>query len=59
MKSCRICVHPERGLIDKLLAAGVGPRSISRRIGGTSRVSLSRHKECLAEQIATEEKEEA
>ena len=51
-KSCRICQHPEVALVDKLLAAGVGPRSIARRVGSTNRLSLSQHRgRCLADQI--------
>ncbi len=49
MKACRVCRHPERGLIDALLEQGqVAPRSMVRRIGGTTRKSLVSHRDvCL------------
>jgi len=58
-KSCRICQHPEDALVDKLLAAGEGPRSIARRVGSTSRLSLSQHRDrCIANAIEQEEVKE-
>ena len=58
MKPCRICQHPEVAFIDKLLQSGIGARSISRRVGSTSRLSLSQHRDrCLADQIEKEKEE--
>ena len=55
MKVCRICPHPERGFIDKLLEQGLAPRSLVKRIGGTTRKSLARHRDrCLASETRIE-----
>ncbi len=49
-KSCRICEHPERELLGKLLAHGMAPRAIERRVGGTTRRGLVYHRDaCLKE----------
>ncbi len=51
MTACRICEHPERTFIDRLLAQGLAPRAICKRIGRTSRRSLTHHRErCLKEE---------
>ncbi len=49
MKPCRICSHRERAFIDALLEQGdIAPRSMVKRIGGTTRKSLTRHRDvCL------------
>lgn len=48
MKTCAICTHVERGYIDKLLEQGLAPRSLARRIGGTTRNRLAHHRDvCL------------
>ncbi len=48
-KPCRICSHKERRFIDALLAQGnIAPRSMTRRIGNTTRRSLTYHRSvCL------------
>ncbi len=47
-KLCRICANPERELIGALLAQGVAPRGICKRFGGTTRRSLTHHRDvCL------------
>ncbi len=49
-KSCRICEHPEREFLGKLLAHGLAPRAIERRVGGTTRRNLTHHRDtCLKE----------
>ncbi|MDP9458270.1 MAG: hypothetical protein M3Q60_21400 [Actinomycetota bacterium] len=49
-KSCRICEHPERGFLSKLLAHGMAPRAIERRVGKTTRRGLVYHRDsCLKE----------
>ena len=51
MKACRICAHHERGLIDGLLRQGLAPRALCKRIGGTTRRQLARHRDkCLTQQ---------
>ncbi len=46
--TCRICQHAERPFIDALLKQGFAPRSLIKRIGGTTRKSLARHRDrCL------------
>ncbi len=42
-KPCRVCVHPEEGLISKLLRRGLTPRAMVKRIGGTTRRNLTHH----------------
>ena len=53
MKPCSVCSHLERRFIDALLLQGdIAPRSMVRRIGGTTRKSLTYHRDtCLKEQI--------
>ncbi len=51
MTACRICEHPEEKFITKLLRQGLSPRALCKRIGGTSRRSLTHHRErCLKEE---------
>ncbi|MDP9480371.1 MAG: hypothetical protein M3R38_32700 [Actinomycetota bacterium] len=45
MKPCRVCVRPEEAFISKLLRRGPSPRAICRRIGRTSRRSLTHYRE--------------
>ncbi len=49
-KTCRICEHPERALLDKLLEQGqIPPRALAKRIGLTTRKALTRHRdECVS-----------
>jgi hypothetical protein len=48
MRACRICEHPERTFIDRLLDQGLSPRSMAQRFGGTTRKSLAHHRDvCL------------
>jgi hypothetical protein len=50
VKPCRVCAHPEVGFISKLLRQGLSPRALCKRIGGTTRRSLTHHREsCLKE----------
>ncbi len=47
-KPCRVCAHPEEGLISKLLRQGFSPRAMVKRIGGITRKGLAHHREkCL------------
>lgn len=47
-RSCRICSHPERTVINMLLLAPLAPRAINKRFGTTTRRSLIRHRDlCL------------
>ncbi len=47
-KPCRVCVHPEQAFISKLLAQGLTPRAMAKRIGGTTRKGLAHHRDtCL------------
>ena len=39
-KRCPVCEHQESEFITALLRTGIGPRAITRRVGGVSRVSL-------------------
>ncbi len=49
MKVCRVCEHPERGFLDKLLEQGISPRAIVKRVGGVTRKGLAHHRDrCLA-----------
>ncbi len=49
-KPCRVCAHPEEGLISRLLAQGLSPRAICKRIGSTTRRNLTHHRDtCLKE----------
>lgn len=41
-RKCSVCVHPERGLIDKAIVAGESYRDISGRFG-VSRSAIERH----------------
>ncbi len=51
MRACRICPHPERTFIDALLAQGLAPRALAKRIGKTSRRNLTHHRDtCLKEE---------
>ena len=63
MRSCKVCSHVEVCFIDRLLAAGISPRAISRRIGGgADRLNLTKHRDhCLAAKLEEEQrgKEEA
>ncbi len=56
-KTCRICEHPERKLLDKLLEQGqIPPRALVKRIGLATRKGLIRHRDvCLK---ANQEKED-
>jgi len=55
-KSCRICEHPERELLGKLLVHGMAPRAICLRVGGATRRNLTHHRDtCL--KTATERNE--
>jgi hypothetical protein len=50
VRACRICAHPERAFIDKLLYQGVVPRSMAQRFGATTRKGLTHHRDaCLKE----------
>ncbi|MDP9476748.1 MAG: hypothetical protein M3R38_13860 [Actinomycetota bacterium] len=47
-KPCRICAHAEEAFITKLLRQGLSPRALCKRIGGTTRRGLARHRDaCL------------
>ncbi len=47
-KPCRVCAHPEEGLISKLLRRGLTPRAMVKRIGGITRKGLAHHRDtCL------------
>ncbi len=58
-KSCRICEHPERELLGKLLAHGMAPRAIERRVGGTTRRNLTHHRDTCLENATKPERDEA
>ncbi len=50
-KPCQICGHVERRFIDALLTQGLAPRAMCKRIGGTTRRSLTYHRDtCLKEE---------
>ncbi len=42
-RACRVCHHRERGFIEALLAGGVSPRSLCRRVGGITREDVVFH----------------
>jgi hypothetical protein len=47
-KPCPVCLHLERGVIDRALGIGQAPRSIVRRYAGLSRRAVQRHRDvCL------------
>jgi hypothetical protein len=47
-KPCRICAHPDRGVIDRALNGGQSPRSVRRRYSDATRRALTHHRdECL------------
>ncbi len=55
-KPCRVCVHPEQAFISKLLAQGLTPRAMAKRIGGTTRKGLAHHRDtCLVLEKGQEE----
>ena len=50
-EGCPVCRNPERRFIDALLGQGLSPRALCKRIGGTTRRQLARHRDkCLTEQ---------
>ncbi len=57
MKLCRVCQHPEHDFLSKLLAQGISPRAIVKRVGGVSRKDLSRHRDRCLPPSADEEEE--
>ncbi len=58
-KSCPICSHPERELLGKLLAHGMAPRAMVKRIGGTTRRNLTHHRDTCLETATKHERNEA
>ncbi len=58
-KPCRICVHPEEGLISRLLRQGFSPRAMVKRIGGTTRRNLTHHRDTCLETATEHERNEA
>ncbi len=59
-KPCRICVHKERAFIDALLEQGdIAPRSMVKRIGGTTRKSLAYHRDTCLKEETTERTKDA
>ncbi len=59
MKACRVCVHPEEKFITKLLRQGLSPRALCKRIGGTSRRSLTHHRDFCLRTATEDERNEA
>lgn len=58
-KPCRICEHLEEGFISKLLAHGLAPRAIEKRVGGTTRKALTRHRDTCLKTATEHERNEA
>lgn len=48
---CSVCSHPAREAIEKAIQEGVPLRDIENQYGGTSKSSLSRHKQHMAERV--------
>ncbi len=42
---CKVCEHPERGVIDHALNIGQSPRSLVRRYSDVNRKTLARHRD--------------
>jgi hypothetical protein len=51
---CRICEHPERALVDRVLRVGQSPRSVARRYSDTSRKALTRHRDVCLKDVVVE-----
>ncbi len=58
-KACRICAHPEEAFISKLLAQGLAPRAMAKRIGGTTRKGLAHHRDKCLKTATEHERNEA
>ena len=59
MAKCKVCSHEKRETVDRLLLAGVGARSVGRRIDGLSRLDLTKHLNvCVANHIEQQEDHE-
>ncbi|MDP9484537.1 MAG: hypothetical protein M3Q49_01875 [Actinomycetota bacterium] len=58
-KSCPICSHPEREFLGKLLAHGMAPRAIHKRVGGTTRKGLAHHRDTCLTTATEHERNEA
>ncbi len=58
-KLCRVCVHPEEGLISRLLAQGFSPRAMAKRVGGTTRKGLAHHRDTCLKTATEHERNEA
>jgi hypothetical protein len=48
VKSCKVCEHVDRAVIERGLGVGQSPRSIKRRYASLSRKAIERHRDvCL------------
>ncbi len=59
MRACRICEHPEQEFISRLLAQGLSPRAMAKRIGGTTRKGLAHHRDTCLKTATEHERNEA